>query len=419
MNQPFFTFSDRILALSYEADGICRGPFAAIEETAAYNACKVLSAFQKHRVGESHFVGTTGYGYGDRGRDTLDAVFATVFGAEDALVRHQFVSGTNAITTALFGILRPGDRMVSLSGTPYDTLHAVLGLRGENYGSLKDFGIQYEELALRADGKVDLEKIPEAVKGAKIAYLQRSRGYSQRPSISIDEIERIAKILEAADQNVIFVIDNCYGEFSEKREPTDVGADLIMGSLIKNPGGGIARTGGYIAGRADLIELCAHRMTSPGAGREVGCSLDETKNMYIGLFLAPEVTAAALKTAVYAAAVFSKMGYQVLPAAQDYRTDIIQTVILKNEKKLLAFCRGIQRGAPVDSFVTPEAWEMPGYEDPVVMAAGAFHMGASIELSADGPMREPYAAWMQGGLTAATGRLGVLLAAQELDSCQD
>ena len=419
MNQPFFTFDDRILALSYEADGICRGPFAAIEKTAVYNACKVLSAFQKHRVGESHFAGTTGYGYGDRGRDTLDAVFASVFGAEDALVRHHFVSGTNAITTALFGVLRPGDRMVCISGTPYDTLHAVLGLRGENYGSLKDFGIQYDEIPLRADGKVDLDKIPKAVKGAKVAYLQRSRGYSLRPSITIDEITKIAGIVKAADRNVIFIVDNCYGEFVERHEPTDAGADLIIGSLIKNPGGGIARTGGYIAGRADLIELCAHRMTSPGMGREVGCSLDETRNMYMGLFFAPEVTAAALKTAVFAAAVFSKMGYRVLPSPQEYRADIIQTVVLKSEKKLAAFCRGIQRGAPVDSFVTPEAWDMPGYEDRVIMAAGAFHMGASIELSADGPVREPYAAWMQGGLTAATGRLGVLLAAQELDSCRE
>jgi cystathionine beta-lyase family protein involved in aluminum resistance len=414
MNQPFFTFDDKILALSYEADGICRQPYAVIEETAAYNACKVLSAFQKHRVGESHFAGTTGYGYGDRGRDTLDAVFATVFGAEDALVRHHFVSGTKAITTALFGVLRPGDKMVSVSGTPYDTLHAVLGLRGKNYGSLKDFGIQYEEIALRADGRADLEKIPSAVKGAKVAYLQRSRGYSLRPSITIDEIETIAKIIKIADKNAIFIVDNCYGEFVEKREPTGAGADLIVGSLIKNPGGGIARTGGYIAGRADLIELCAHRMTSPGTGREVGCSLDETRNMYMGLFFAPEVTAAALKTAVFAAAVFSKMGYRVLPAAWEYRTDVIQAVVLKSRKKLSAFCRGIQRGAPVDSFVTPEAWEMPGYDDPVIMAAGAFHMGASIELSADGPVREPYAAWMQGGLNFHSGKMGVLLAAQRM-----
>jgi cystathionine beta-lyase family protein involved in aluminum resistance len=419
MNQPFFKFDDRILSLSYEADGICRGPYGAIEETAAYNGCKVLSAFQKHRVGESHFVGTTGYGYGDRGRDTLEAVFASVFGAEDALVRHQFVSGTNAITTALFGILRPGDKMVSVSGTPYDTLHAVLGLRGENYGSLKDFGIKYEELALLKDGKVDFKKIPAAVKGAKVAYLQRSRGYSLRPSITIDEIKIIAEIIKKVSQDIIFVVDNCYGEFVEKQEPTDVGADMIIGSLIKNPGGGIARTGGYIAGRKDLIELCAHRMTSPGAGREVGCSLDETRNMFMGLFLAPEITASALKTAVFAAAVFSKMGYQVLPSAQEYRTDIIQSVVLRSEKKLLAFCRGIQHGAPVDSFVTPEACDMPGYEDPVIMAAGAFHMGASIELSADGPVREPYAAWMQGGLTPVTGRIGVLLAAQELDLCKD
>ncbi len=416
MNQQFFKFSVTVLALSYEADGMCRAQFAAIDDTASYNACKVLAAFQKHRVSEAHLLGTSGYGYGDRGRDTLDQVFATIVGAEDALVRHNFVSGTNAITTALFGILRPNDEMVCLTGLPYDTLHPVLGLRGENYGSLKDFGVKYSQVELDTNGRVNLAEIPNAVKSAKVAYIQRSRGYSLRPSICVDEIAQIAEIVKKANPNAVVVVDNCYGEFVEKIEPTQVGADLIIGSLIKNPGGGIARTGGYIAGRADLVELCAHRMTSPGMGREVGCTLDENKNMYMGLFFAPEVVAAALKTAVFAAAMFGKMGFRVLPAASEARTDIIQTVILGSEQKLAAFCRGIQRSAPIDSFVTPEAWDMPGYDSRVIMAAGAFNMGASIELSADGPMREPFAAWLQGGLTAATGRLGVLLAAQELEN---
>lgn len=419
MNQPFFEIDSKIWALSYEADSICRGPFGSIGDTAGYNACKVLAAFQKHRVSEAHLLGTSGYGYGDRGRDTLDAVFADIVGAEDALVRHNFVSGTNAIATALFGVLRPGDEMVCLSGTPYDTLHTVLGLKGKDCGSLKEFGIKYRQIELLKNGRVNLEAIPEAVKKAKVAYLQRSRGYSLRPSITVEEIGRIAGLVKNANPSTVLIVDNCYGEFVEKSEPTQAGADLIVGSLIKNPGGGIARTGGYIAGRADLVELCAHRMTSPGIGREVGCSLDENKNMYMGLFFAPEVVAAALKTAVFAAAVFSKMGYKVLPSPTEFRTDIIQTVILGSEKKLAAFCRGIQRGAPIDSFVTPEAWDMPGYDSRVIMAAGAFNMGASIELSADGPMRTPYAAWMQGGLTEATGRIGVLLAAQELQNSND
>ncbi len=421
MQQDFIKISDRIMAVAYEADNICREAFSRIDEIAAYNAAKVLHAFQKHRVGEAHLNGTTGYGYGDRGRDTLDAVFAEIAGAEDALVRHSFVSGTNAITTALFGLLRPGDEIVCLTGLPYDTLLPVLGLdeRGRGMGSLNDFGVKYSQLELLADGRVDTQAIPKAVKKAKVAYIQRSRGYSLRPSVSVEEIKQIAGAVKKANPKAIIVVDNCYGEFVETREPTGAGADIIIGSLIKNPGGGIARTGGYIAGRADLVELCAHRMTSPGTGREVGCSLDENRNMYMGLFLAPEVVAAAMKTAVFASAVFAKMGCETFPAARDHRTDIIQTVVLGSAERLAAFCRGVQRGAPIDSFVTPEAWDMPGYDSRVIMAAGAFHLGASIELSADGPMREPYAAWLQGGLTAATGRLGVLLAAEELQRSED
>ena len=409
-----FEISENVRAMAARALEESSATFARIDDICEQNTFKVMAAFQRNRISESHLTGTTGYGYNDRGRDTLDKAFAEIMGAEDALVRHSFVSGTCAITNALFGVLRPGDVMVSLTGLPYDTLHAVLGLREGGIGSLRDFGVVYKELALLDDGAVDHAAIPKAVQGCKIAYIQRSRGYSLRPSLSIEEIGKIARAVKLANPNALVVVDNCYGEFVEELEPCDVGADLIMGSLIKNPGGGIARTGGYIAGRADLIELCANRITSPGMGREVGCSLDENKNMYLGLFFAPTVVAAALKTAVFAAAMFAGMGYEVAPAVSEKRADIIQSVILGSAEGLSAFCRGIQQAAPIDSFVTPEAWDMPGYEDPVIMAAGAFHMGASIELSADGPMREPYAAWMQGGLTWHSGKLGVMLAAEAL-----
>lgn len=411
---PFFTFHPRVSSLAEEALSLCGDVFQKLEGIAEYNSQKVMSAFMEHRVSESHMEGTTGYGYGDRGRDTLEAIYAQVMGAEEALVRHSFVSGTNTIVTALFGVLRPGDTILSLSGRPYDTLLPALGLGDSNIGSLKEFGVKYKELPLLPNGKVDMEAVEWAVKGVKVAYLQRSRGYSLRPSITIDEIEEIGKIVKAANPDAIYMVDNCYGEFVETKEPTQVGADLIMGSLIKNPGGGIARTGGYIAGRADLVELCSHRMTAPGTGREVGCSLGENKNMYLGLFFAPTVVCSALKTAVFGAALFGRAGFSVSPGVDDVRTDIIQSVTLGTAEGLSAFCRGIQKGAPIDSFVTPEAWDMPGYDDPVIMAAGAFHMGASIELSADGPMREPYAAWMQGGLTWPSGKLGVMLAAQSL-----
>jgi len=409
-----FQISDKIKSLSTEALKECESSFTRIDNICEENTAKVLHAFRENRVSEAHLQGTTGYGYGDRGRDTLDKVFADAMGAEDALVRHNFVSGTNAIATALFGVLRPGDIMVSLSGTPYDTLHSVLGISGQGLGSLRDFGVIFREHALLPNGMVDTARIPEALAGAKMAYIQRSRGYSLRPSIMVDEIREMVSIIRKVNPKIIITIDNCYGEFSEAIEPTDVGADLIMGSLIKNPGGGIARTGGYIAGRADLIELCAHRLTAPGVGREAGCSLDETSRMYLGFFMAPTVTAAAMKTAVFAAALFVRLGFEVYPAADSPRTDIIQSVVLGTPARLSAFCRGIQHAAPIDSFVTPEAWDMPGYSDPVIMAAGTFHMGASIELSADGPMREPYAAWMQGGLTWHSGKIGVMSAAEAL-----
>lgn len=414
MIEHFFEVSPYIQEQAGQALARCSGAFARVEEISEYNAAKVLAAFGHQHVSESHFAGSTGYGYGDRGRETLDAVVAEVFGAEDALIRHNFVSGTHAITTALFGVLRPGDRIVSLTGLPYDTLQPVLGIVEGGSGSLKEFGVVYEQLDLLADGSPDYDGIAQAVSGAKVAYLQRSRGYSLRESLSIAQIEKICKLVRRANTDAVIMVDNCYGEFVEKQEPTQVGADLIIGSLIKNPGGGIAKTGGYIAGRADLIEQCACRLTAPGVGKEVGCTLGESRAMFMGLFFAPTVVESAVKTAVFAAALFGQLGFPVYPRFDQPRADIIQAVELGSAKRLAAFCTGVQRGAPVDGFVTPEPWDMPGYDSQVIMAAGAFTMGASIELSADGPMREPYAAWMQGGITWPSGKAGVILAAQSL-----
>lgn len=409
-----FIFDEYIKNLAAEAEKEALPMFNIADKICQHNTEKVLSAFMEHRVSEAHLAGSSGYGYGDRGRDTLEAVFAQVFGAEDALVRHSFASGTAAIATALFGVLRPGDTVVSISGTPYDTIKATFGIGGEHCGSLKEFGVKYRELPLLPNGRINLDALPEILKGAKAAYIQRSRGYSLRPSITVEEIREAVSIIKGISRDIIVITDNCYGEFAEECEPTAAGSDLIMGSLIKNPGGGIARTGGYIAGRKDLVEMCSYRMTAPGIGREVGCSLGENKNMYMGLFFAPSVVKSSLKTAIFAASVFNKLGYEVTPAVNEKRTDIIQSVILKTPAALSAFCRGVQKGAPIDSFVIPEAWDMPGYDDKVIMAAGAFNMGASIELSADGPMREPYAAWLQGGLTWESGKLGIMFAAEEV-----
>ncbi len=409
---PYFDIDPRLEHMAAAAEADCAAPFAKIDENERHNAQKVLKAFIDHRVSESHFAGSSGYGYDDRGRETLDAVWAQVFGAEDAMVRHNFMSGTHAITTALFGVLRPGDIMVSLTGKPYDTLDSAI--HGRGVGSLEEFGVVYRELALLPDGAVDFGSIPKAVVGAKMAYIQRSRGYSLRPSLQIETIRKIFEAVRGASPETLCVCDNCYGEFVDTLEPTEVGADLIIGSLIKNPGGGIAKTGGYIAGRHDLVELCGHRLSAPGVGREIGCTLTELRPMYQGLFFSPTVTAAALKTAVFAARFFELCGYRATPRYDEPRTDIIETVELGSREALCAYCRGIQSGSPVDSFVTPEPWAMPGYDDEVIMAAGTFSLGASIELSADAPLREPYAVWMQGGLTYPTGRTGVLLAAQSM-----
>lgn len=414
MIENFFKIHPSLLAAAKAAEEKCGPIFQQIDATAEYNGYKTLASFIECGVSESHFVGSTGYGYDDRGREMLDKVLSKIFECEDALIRHNFVSGTHAITTALFGVLRPSDVLVSLSGTPYDTLLPVLGIVEGGHGSLREFGVQYRQLDLLPNGQVDFDGISQAVKGAKVAYLQRSRGYSLRESLSIGTIERMARCVREANPEAIIMVDNCYGEFVEQREPTQAGADLMIGSLIKNPGGGIAKTGGYIAGRADLVELCACRLTVPGVGKEVGCTLGELREMFLGLFHAPTVVASALKTAVFAAALLERMGFTVYPAFDAPRTDIIQAVRLGTPEGLVAFCKGVQSGAPVDAFVSPEPWDMPGYDSQVIMAAGAFTLGASIELSADGPMREPYAAWLQGGITYPSGKAGVMLAAQSL-----
>ncbi len=411
----FFNIDPRLAALAEKAEQAAEKRFGEINKTAEYNGAKVLKAFIDNKVSESCLKGTTGYGYGDIGRETLDAVYAQAFGGEDAVVRHNFVNGTHTLSTALFGVLRPNDTMLSLTGSPYDTMEEVIGIRGEaGRGSLKDFGVKYEQVDLLDDGTPDLAEIAERAKGKKVGYIQRSRGYSLRPSFTIDVIEQIIKAARSAEPNIIIMVDNCYGEFVEKREPLAVGADLIMGSLIKNPGGGISSTGGYICGRKDLVELCADRLACVGVGKEVGCTLNQSREMLLGFFMSPEVTANALKTGVFACALFEQLGFKTFPAADDHRTDIISSICLENEERLTAFCQGIQKGSPVDAYCTPEAWDMPGYDSKVIMAAGAFTMGASIELSADAPIREPFAAWLQGGLTYPTGKLGVLTAAQEL-----
>lgn len=410
-----YNFSSELIELEEQAEKNCADVFRDIDRTAEYCTAKILKAFSDNKVSESCFYGSTGYGYGDIGRDVIDKVFAQALGTKDALVRFNFVSGTHALSVALFGVLRTGDTMVSVTGKPYDTLEEVIGLSGEKgNGSLMDYGIKYSQVDLCADGTPDYDGITEAVKGAKVAYIQRSRGYSLRPALTVDDIEKIVNAVKKGNPEAVIMVDNCYGEFVEEREPSDVGADMIIGSLIKNAGGGIARTGGYIAGRSDLIELCSYRLTCVGMGKEVGCTLGMNREILLGLFMSPEVVASAKKTAVFASELFTLMGYKCSPDKNEKRGDIITAIELCNEKNLTAFCRGIQKGAPVDSFVVPEAWDMPGYTDKVIMAAGAFTNGASIELSADAPIREPYAVWMQGGITYSSGKLGIMLAAQEM-----
>lgn len=408
----FFEFDNKIIAAAETAMSLVKPQFAELDRLCEYNGQRVLKAFIDNRVSDIHLKGTTGYGYDDEGRDKLDKVFAQVLGAEDALVRHNFVNGTHALTTALFGVLRPKDTLLSVTGMPYDTMQEVI--LGENCGSLRDFGVNFAMIPLLDNGMPNYEEITRRASEARLAYIQRSRGYSLRPSFDIATISEIIRAIRNGNSDCVIMVDNCYGELVEDREPTAVGADLIVGSLIKNLGGGIAETGGYIAGKSELIEQCSYRLTCPGAGREVGCSLNQLRGMYMGLFHAPEAVCAALKTSVFAAAFFGQLGFEAFPKYNEKRTDIIAALKLGDPEKLIAFCEGIQSGSPIDSFVSPEPWDMPGYDSKVIMAAGAFTMGASIELSADAPLREPYAVWLQGGLTFPTGKTGIMLAAQKM-----
>lgn len=412
----FFEISEKLLELDKKSIIKCEEIFKNIDAVTEYNQQKVLSTFIKNRVSETDLSVSTGYGYGDSGRETLDKIMAECMGAEDALIRHSFASGTHTLSVALFGLLRPNDSVLCVTGRPYDTITGVFGIDSVTDGSLADFGVKYNEIPLKSDGTVDIEatKLELKANKYKVAYIQRSRGYSLRPSLRIEDIKKICDAIREVDKDVYIMVDNCYGEFVETKEPCEVGADLVAGSLIKNPGGAIAPTGGYIAGKADLVEKCSYRMTCAGVGREVGATLGHNRELFMGLFSAPHVVGEALKTAIYSAAIFEELAYKVTPRFDEARGDIIESVILGDKESLIAFCQGMQSGAPVDSFVVPEPWDMPGYDDPVIMAAGAFTLGASIELSADAPLREPYAVWMQGAINFHSGKMGVLLALQSM-----
>lgn len=390
--------------------------FAKIDSTAEINTKKVMEAFQNHRVSDACFAGTTGYGYDDMGREALDKIYAQVFGTEAALVRINFVNGTHALTAAMFALVKPGDTIVSVTGTPYDTLRNAIGIAGDCHGSLKFYGVNYAEVALGADGAPDYEAITQAVSapGVTAVMVQRSRGYGERKALTVEEIGKICSTVKAVDPTINVMVDNCYGEFTDTVEPTQVGADIIAGSLIKNPGGGLAPTGGYIAGRQELVERAAMRLTTPGIGGECGSTLGNNRLLFQGLFMAPHIVAQALKTACFCAAMMDEMGLESSPRFDEKRSDIIQMIRLGTGENMKRFCAGIQAGAPVDSYVTPEPWAMPGYDCPVIMAAGSFIQGSSIELSADGPFREPYIVYMQGGLTYESGKLGIMMAASAM-----
>lgn len=409
-----FGIKEDVIELSKKIEKDLDPIFKEVEEIEEYNSLKVLSAFQKYNLSEMHFNGTTGYGYGDIGRDTIESIFADIFKAEDSLVRTQFISGTHAISTLLFGILRPNDTLISISGKPYDTLDEVIGIV-ENKSSLQSYGVKYEQIELVNDD-FDYKAIEERVKkgNIKLIEIQRSRGYSTRKTIDLEKVEKVIKLIKDIDKNVIIMIDNCYCEFVTKKEPIEVGADVVVGSLIKNLGGGIAPNGGYIAGRKDIVELAAERLTAPGLGKEVGPSLGINKQILQGLFFAPQVVASSLKTAIFASRMLEELGYNVEPKFNDKRADIVQTIEFNDREKLIKFCQGIQAASPVDSNSVPMPWDMPGYTDQVIMAAGAFTQGSSIELSCDGPIRPPYTAFLQGGLTYRYGKLGILKAISRL-----
>lgn len=404
-----------VYELARQAEEEIRPQFERIDRIAMLNTRKVMTAFQDNKVSDSCFAGTTGYGYDDLGREVLDKVYAQVFCTEAALVRIGFVNGTHALSAALFAILKPGDTLLSVTGLPYDTLRNAIGIEGDCHGSLKFYGINYKQVDLK-NGEADLEAIKAALADQSISavLIQRSRGYENRKALSAEEIGEICSAVKSVSPNVTVMVDNCYGEFTGEHEPTEYGVDIMAGSLIKNPGGGLAPTGGYIVGRKDLVENAAMRLTTPGIGGECGASLGNNRLLFQGFFMAPHIVAQAIKTVTFCSAMMKKIGFESSPAPDEARNDIIQMVTLKNAENMKKFCRGVQAGAPVDSYVTPEPWQMPGYNVPVIMAAGAFVQGSSIELSADGPMREPYTLYVQGGITYESGKLGIMMAVNEM-----
>lgn len=409
-----FGIEKGVYALGDKVEKELKERFEKIDNIAEYNQLKVLKAMQEHKVSDIHFAATSGYGYNDLGRDTLEEVYASVFHTEDALVRPQITCGTHALALALAANLRPGDELLSISGKPYDTLEEVIGIR-KSKGSLAEYQITYNQVNLLENGDFDFEGIRNAIgEKTKLIAIQRSKGYQTRPTLSVEKIGKAISFVKEIKPSLIVMVDNCYGEFVERKEPSDYGADMVVGSLIKNPGGGLAPIGGYIAGTKTCIENCAYRLTSPGLGKEVGATLGIMQSFYQGLFLAPTVVAAALKNAIFAANIYEKLGFRVIPNGKESRHDIIQAVELETPERLIAFCKGIQAAAPVDSFVVPEPWAMPGYDSDVIMAAGAFVQGSSIELSADGPMKPNYAAYFQGGLTYYHGKLGILKSLQNM-----
>ncbi len=411
-----YGIGEKAVALLRQAEGELTEVFRRFEKNAEINQAKVLSAFHEEGISERHLLGTTGYGYDDAGREALERIYAKVFGAEAALVRQQFVSGTHALAACFFGVLRPGDTLLFAAGSPYDTLEEVVGIRGGgDMGSLADWGVSCKVVPLLEDGTPDYEAIRNAMdETVKMVSVQRSKGYAWRKSLFVDDIAEIIRFVKGIKPDVVCMVDNCYGEFVEDKEPTAVGADLMAGSLIKNPGGGLAPTGGYIAGRADLVEKVACRLTAPGIGGEVGASLDVNRLFFQGLFLAPHVVLQSMKSAALAAKMLELAGFDTCPTSDEPRTDIIQAVKLSSPEKVCAFCQGIQKGSPIDSQVTPEPWDMPGYESPVIMAAGTFVSGASIEISADAPIREPYAVYLQGGLTYESAKIALLCAVSKI-----
>lgn len=404
-----------IVNLGITAENAICEQFKAIDEIASYNQMKVLKAMQNHRLSDQHFNWNTGYGYNDAGRETIEAIYAAIFGTDEAIVRPLIVNGTHALSLSLTGVLRPGDELLSISGKPYDTLEEVIGIHNTYDSSLKTFGIHYNQVDLNTDGSFDYQGIEAALNDStRMVYIQRSGGYSWRSALTISDIEAVIDFVRKQRPNVVIMVDNCYGEFLDYKEPTEVGADLMAGSLIKNPGGGLALSGGYIVGRKDLIEKISYRMTSPGIGRECGLMFGQSRTVLQGLFMAPTVVAGALKGAVFCAKLFENLGYEVSPSSKAKRSDIIQSLKLGAPDKVIAFCEGVQAAAPVDSYVTPVPWDMPGYDCEVIMAAGAFVQGSSIELSADAPIREPYIVYFQGGLTYDHSKFGAMMGVQKL-----